>query len=51
MQNWLVSVGIKPIHICPGSPWQNGYNGTLRRKALNNEPGPGRHQSMAQTVQ
>ncbi|MEM6384642.1 MAG: transposase [Pseudomonadota bacterium] len=31
-------VGIKPIRIYPGSPWENGYNGrfngTLRREVL-----------------
>jgi transposase InsO family protein len=34
-------VGIKPIRIHPGSPWENGYNerfnGTLRREVLNAE--------------
>ena len=34
-QRWLTKVGIKPIRIYPGSPWENGYNerlnGTLRR--------------------
>lgn len=34
MQDWLARVGIKPIRIYPGSPWENGYNerfnGTLR---------------------
>ncbi len=34
-------VGIKPIRIYPGSPWENGYNerfnGTLRREVLNAE--------------
>jgi putative transposase len=34
-------VGIKPIRIFPGSPWENGYNerfnGTLRREVLNAE--------------
>ena len=33
-QKWLTKVGIKPIRIYPGSPWENGYNerfnGTLR---------------------
>ena len=33
-QTWLTKVGIKPIRIYPGSPWENGYNerfnGTLR---------------------
>ena len=35
-QKWLTKVGIKPIRIYPGSPWENGYNerfnGTLRRE-------------------
>ena len=26
MQDWLARVGIKPIRIYPGSPWENGYN-------------------------
>ena len=41
MQDWLARVGIKPIRIYPGSPWENGYNerfnGTLRREVLNAE--------------
>lgn len=41
LQEWLTKVGIKPIHIYPGSPWENGYNerfnGTLRREILNAE--------------
>jgi len=40
-REWLIKVGIKPIHIYPGSPWENGYNerfnGTLRREVLNAE--------------
>ena len=40
-QEWLSKVGIKPIGIYPGSPWENGYNerfnGTLRREVLNAE--------------
>ena len=40
-QQWLVKVGIKPIQIFPGSPWENGYNerfnGTLRNEVLNAE--------------
>lgn len=40
-QTWLTKVGIKPIRIYPGSPWENGYNerfnGTLRREVLNTE--------------
>ena len=39
MQIWLERVGVKPIRIYPGSPWENGYkerfNGTLRREVLN----------------
>ena len=38
-QTWLKRVGIEPIHIYPGSPWENGYNerfnGTLRNAILN----------------
>ena len=41
MQDWLRRVGIKPIRIYPGSPWENGYNerfnGTLRREVLEAE--------------
>ena len=41
LQAWLNRVGIKPIQIYPGSPWENGYNerfnGTLRREVLNAE--------------
>ena len=41
MQDWLARVGIKPIRIYPGSPWENGYNerfnATLRREVLNAE--------------
>jgi putative transposase len=41
LQTWLRRVGIKPIQIYPGSPWENGYNerfnGTLRREVLNAE--------------
>jgi len=41
MQGWLTRVGIGPIRIYPGSPWENGYNerfnGTLRREILNAE--------------
>ena len=40
-QDWLRRVGIQPIRIYPGSPWENGYNerfnGTLRREILNAE--------------
>ena len=41
LQNWLRRVGIQPIYIYPGSPWENGYNerfnGTLRREVRNAE--------------
>lgn len=41
LQNWLRTKGITPIHIEPGSPWQNGYiesfNGKLRDECLNQE--------------
>jgi transposase InsO family protein len=41
LQAWLRKVGIEPIRIFPGSPWENGYNerfnGTLRREVLNAE--------------
>ena len=40
-QDWLQRVGVTPIRIYPGSPWENGYNeqlnGTLRSKVLNVE--------------
>lgn len=40
-QDWLRRVGIQPIRIYPGSPWENGYNerfnGTLRHELLNAE--------------
>jgi len=41
LQTWLRKVGIEPIQIYPGSPWENGYNerfnGTLRNEVLNVE--------------
>ena len=41
LQTWLQRIGVKPIQIYPGSPWENGYNerfnGTLRREVLNAE--------------
>ena len=41
LQTWLKKVGIRPMQIYPGSPWENGYNerfnGTLRREVLNAE--------------
>ena len=40
-QDWLKRVGIQPLLIYPGSPWENGCNecfkGTLRREVLNAE--------------
>ena len=41
LQDWLIRVGISPMQIYPGSPWENGYNErfnvTLRREVLNAE--------------
>ena len=41
LQTWLRKVGIEPIQIYPGSPWENGYNErfncTLRNEVLNAE--------------
>ena len=41
LQEWLRRIGIQPMQIYPGSPWENGYNesfnGTLRREVLNAE--------------
>ena len=41
LREWIQRVGIKSLHIYPGSPWENGYNGrfngTLRREILNAE--------------
>ena len=40
-RSWLEKVGVNPIRIYPGSPWENGYNerfnGTLRHEVLNAE--------------
>lgn len=48
-QDWLRRIGIEPIRIYPGSPWENGYSerfnrlprtrsgGTLRAELLNAE--------------
>jgi len=37
-QKWLAKLGMKPICIYLGSPWENGYNGrfnkTLKREVL-----------------
>ena len=36
LQDWLKWIGIQPLLIYPGSPWENGYNerfnGTLRKE-------------------
>lgn len=41
LQTWFNKIGIKPLLIHPGSPWENGYNerfnGTLRHEVLNAE--------------
>ena len=41
LQDWLKRIGIQPLQIYPGSPWENGYNerfnGTLRKDVLNAE--------------
>jgi len=38
LQEWLRKVGVTPIQIYPGSPWENGYNerfnGILRHEVL-----------------
>ncbi len=40
-KEWLKRIGVEPINIFPGSPWENGYNerfnGTLRHEVLNRE--------------
>lgn len=39
LKYWLERINIKPIHIYPGSPWENGFNErfnkTLRHGVLN----------------
>ena len=41
IQEWLEKLGVRPLRIFPGSPWENGYNerfnGTLRHEVLNAE--------------
>ena len=41
LRHWLSGVGAAPLHIEPGSPWENGYcesfNGKLRDECLNGE--------------
>ena len=61
MQDWLARVGIKPIRIYPGSPWENGYNerfnghsaprGAQCRVVYYDKAGSDRHQPVAQAVQ
>jgi transposase InsO family protein len=61
-KDWLLRVGIKPIQIYPGSPWENGYNerfnGTVLapgdpecRMVRYHPAGSDRHQSMAAPIQ
>jgi len=41
VREWLAKVGVKTLHVTPGSPWENGYNeslnGKLRDELLNTE--------------
>ncbi len=41
VRKWLAQVGVQPLFIEPGSPWENGYvesfNGKLRDELLNRE--------------
>jgi transposase InsO family protein len=41
LRRWLSGVGVAPLYIEPGSPWENGYcesfNGKLRDECLNGE--------------
>ncbi len=41
MRDWLGRIGVKPLYIEPGSPWENGYceslNSKLRDELLNGE--------------
>jgi transposase InsO family protein len=41
LRQWLAKLGTGPLHIEPGSPWENGYcesfNGKLRDECLNGE--------------
>jgi transposase InsO family protein len=41
LRQWLMNLGIGPLYIEPGSPWENGYcesfNGKLRDECLNGE--------------
>lgn len=41
LRSWLMRIGIGPLYIEPGSPWENGYcesfNGKMRDQLLNGE--------------
>ena len=41
LRSWLTRIGIGPLYIEPGSPWENGYcesfNGKMRDQLLNGE--------------
>ena len=41
LQTWLRKVGVEPMRIFPGSPWENGYNESfnarMRDELLNGE--------------
>ena len=41
VQKWLGQIGVKTLHIAPGSPWEKSYdesfNGSLRDELLNGE--------------
>ena len=41
LREWLDQLGVKPLFITPGSPWENGYiesfNGKMRGELLNGE--------------
>lgn len=43
VREWLGSIGVRTLHIQPGSPWENGYcerfNGKLRDELLNRKIG------------
>jgi len=41
LRRWLKTLGVEPLYIEPGSPWENGYlesfNGKMRDQFLNGE--------------
>jgi transposase InsO family protein len=41
LRSWLTRIGVGPLYIEPGSPWENGYcesfNGKMRDQLLNGE--------------